>query len=925
MELSKNYIPQEAENKCYEHWVKSGYFSSTPNEKPAYTIVIPPPNVTGVLHMGHCLNNTIQDILIRRARMQGYNACWVPGTDHASIATEAKVVQMLREKGITKSSLTREEFLAYAWEWKEKYGGIILQQLRKLGCSLDWDRTSFTMDDDYYQAVIKIFVQLYNDGIIYRGLRMVNWDPASKTALSDEEVIFKEIDSKLYYVKYPFVNSNSKNPNSNTDPSTLNPQLSTTNSQLPTPNYIMVATTRPETILGDVAICVNPTDERYKDWIGKEVIVPIINRTIKIIADEYVDAEFGTGALKITPAHDKNDNEIGRKHNLKTIDTLDADGKFTTEQLMDEQPNELVMSYHGMDRFDLRKKIVEDIAALGLIEKIEDYKGQVGTSERTGAIIESRLSMQWFMDMKTFLGKHPETLSAVMNDEIKFHPAKLKNTYNHWLENIKDWCISRQLWWGQQIPAWYDENGTFVVAENLETAQKLYVERCKLNDTTYNPELSTLNLKQDEDCLDTWFSSWLWPMEVFKGISHPNNAEVNYYYPTTTLVTGQDIIFFWVARMIMAGFEFKQQIPFKDVYFTGMVRDKQGRKMSKQLGNSPDLLGLIDQYGADAVRFGIMIASPAGNDLLFDESGLEQGKLFGNKLWNALKLLHILNEKEKQVDDTSESTFASIWFEQRLNEVNISIEQDIKEFKLSEALKKIYSLIWDDYCSWYLEWIKPPQDQPINQYNIEKAFFFFEELMKMLHPFMPFITEEIYHSLNDRKEGDDITVSQLARHNMQSIDERRTILNQGDVLQKMITSIRDVRIKQNLKPKDEIELQLPIAYQNELNPIIKTLQKQSFATSVSFVSEPVEKSITFMVDKMQCSFTTEKEIDTTQQKEQLEKERDYLNGFLLSVEKKLSNERFIQNAKPEIIEIEVKKKNDAIEKLKIIEESLNLL
>jgi len=899
MELSKNYIPQEAENKWYEHWVNSGYFSSTPNEKPAYTIVIPPPNVTGVLHMGHCLNNTIQDILIRRARMQGFNACWVPGTDHASIATEAKVVQMLREKGITKSSLTREEFLDYAWEWKEKYGGIILQQLRKLGCSLDWDRTSFTMDDDYYKAVIKIFVKLYNDGIIYRGLRMVNWDPASKTALSDEEVIFKEIDSKLYYVRYPLVE--------NTD------------------NSIMVATTRPETILGDVAICVNPADERYKDWVGKEVIVPIINRKIKIIANEYVDAEFGTGALKITPAHDKNDNEIGRKHSLKSIDTLDADGKFTAEQLEDELINDLVKSYNGIDRFDLRKKIVEDISALGQIEKIEDYKGQVGTSERTGAVIESRLSMQWFMDMKTFLGKHPETLSAVMNDEVKFHPAKLKNTYNHWLENIKDWCISRQLWWGQQIPAWYDEEGNFVVAETADEALVKFKELDSKSPNTNNRQLTTDNIFQDEDCLDTWFSSWLWPMEVFKGISNPNNEEVNYYYPTTTLVTGQDIIFFWVARMIMAGFEFKQQIPFKDVYFTGMVRDKQGRKMSKQLGNSPDLLGLIDQFGADAVRFGIMIASPAGNDLLFDESGLEQGKMFGNKIWNAMKLLHILNEKEKVVDDHNEAIFPSMWFEARLAEVQNLIEQDCKEFKLSEALKKVYSLIWDDFCSWYLEWIKPAQDQPINQYNIEKAFFFFEELMKILHPFMPFITEEIYHSLKERKDGDDITISQLTDGRMQLAGSADNYLKQGESLQKMITAIRDVRVKQNLKPKDEIELQLPVAYQNELTPILKTLQKQSFAKTVSFVSEPVEKSISFMVDKMQCSFTTEKEIDNSAQKAQLEKDLVYYQGFLQSVDKKLSNEKFVANAKPEIIEMENKKKNDALEKLRIIQESLNLL
>ena len=887
MEISKNYIPQEAEQKWYSHWMNSGYFGSTPNEKPAYTIVIPPPNVTGVLHMGHCLNNTIQDILVRRARQKGFNACWVPGTDHASIATEAKVVAMLRERGITKSSLSRDEFLAYAWEWKEKYGGIILQQLKKLGCSLDWDRTSFTMDDDYYKSVINIFVKLHQDGIIYRGLRMVNWDPASKTALSDEEVIFKEIDSKLYYVKYPFVDHPSE--------------------------YMMVATTRPETILGDVAICVNPNDERYKNWIGREVMVPIIDRKIKLIADDYVDAEFGTGALKITPAHDKNDNEIGRKHNLKTIDTLDADGKFTAEQLMDESPSEQVMSYVGLDRFVLRKKIAEDIDALGLLEKIQDYKGQVGTSERTGAIIESRLSMQWFMNMKSFMAKHPQALSAVMNDEIKFHPAKLKNTYNHWLENIKDWCISRQLWWGQQIPAWYDQEGKLVVAENEQQAHEIY-------EKTYHTKATLL--KQDEDCLDTWFSSWLWPIEVFKGISHPDNAEIDYYYPTTTLVTGQDIIFFWVARMIMAGFEFKQQIPFKDVYFTGMVRDKQGRKMSKQLGNSPDLLGLIDQYGADAVRFGILIASPAGNDLLFEESGLEQGKMFGNKLWNAMKLLHILNEKPKVTDENVAEIFPSLWFEQRLNQVQREIENDLKEFKLSEGLKKIYSLIWDDYCSWYLEWIKTAQDQPINQLNIDKAFYFFEELMKLLHPFMPFITEEIYHNLKPRSEGDDICVATLKNQTESSIDH---ILYQGDVLQKMITAIRDARIKQNLKPKDAIEVYLPQAAEAELRSLLKTLQKQSFATAIHFTSESIEKSIVFMVDKMQCSFTSEKEIDTTQQKAQLEKDLAYYQGFLASVDKKLSNEKFVANAKPEIIENEVKKKNDALEKMKIIEESLNLL
>jgi len=615
MELTKNYISTDVEAKWYEHWLNKGYFNSTPDDREPYTIVMPPPNVTGVLHMGHCLNNTIQDILIRRARMQGKNACWVPGTDHASIATEAKVVGMLRERGITKSSLTRDEFLAYAWEWKEKYGGIILQQLKKLGCSLDWNRTSFTMDDDYYNAVIKIFIDLHSKGLIYRGKRMVNWDPESLTALSDEEVIFKEVDSKLYYVTYKLADG--------------------------TQGGITVATTRPETILGDVAICVNPTDERYSSLVGKEVLVPIINRTIPIIADEYVTTDFGTGALKITPAHDKNDNMLGIKHHLKAIDTLDVAGKFTSTALMDDHPGEQVLSYNGMDRFVLRKKIAEDIDSLGLLEKIEEYKGQIGTSERTGAIIEHKLSLQWFVDMQQFMRRNEETLSAVMKDSIEFHPAKAKNTYSHWLENIKDWCISRQLWWGQRIPAWYDAEGNVFVAATEEEAIVLSGGNTKLT--------------QDEDVLDTWFSSWLWPMEVFKGISQPGNLDAAYYYPSTTLVTGQDIIFFWVARMIMAGFEFSGKAPFKDVYFTGMVRDKQGRKMSKQLGNSPDLLGLIDTYGADAVRFGIMVSSPAGNDLMFDESALEQGRNFNNKLWNALKLLKMWEGREEAEREEAES------------------------------------------------------------------------------------------------------------------------------------------------------------------------------------------------------------------------------------------------------------------------------
>ncbi|MCZ2222858.1 MAG: valine--tRNA ligase [Chitinophagales bacterium] len=887
MELTKNFEPQQIDNKWYSHWVNKGYFNSdVDTTKEPYTIVIPPPNVTGVLHMGHCLNNTIQDILIRRARMMGKNACWIPGTDHASIATEAKVVQMLRERGITKSSLTREEFLKYAWEWKEKYGGIILQQLKKLGCSLDWNRVNFTMDDDYYKSVIKTFIQLYNDGIIYRGLRMVNWDPVSKTALSDEEVIFKEIDSKLYYVKYPFVENNQQ--------------------------YIIVATTRPETILGDVAICVNPLDERYKNIIGKEVIVPIINRKIPVIADEYVDATFGTGALKITPAHDKNDNEIGRKHQLKAINTLDENGKFIADELMEDNPSNQVLAYNGIDRFDLRKKIVADISAINLIEKIEDYKGQVGTSERTGAVIESRLSMQWFMNMKEFLQKNPAALNSVMNDEITFHPAKLKNTYKYWLENIKDWCISRQLWWGQRIPAWYDENGNCIVAATKEEA----IEKFKIE----NPKSEIKNITQDEDVLDTWFSSWLWPIEVFKGISNPNNEEINYYYPTTTLVTGQDIIFFWVARMIMAGYEFKQQRPFKDVYFTGMVRDKQGRKMSKQLGNSPDLLGLIDTYGADAVRFGIMIASPAGNDLLFDESSLEQGRNFNNKIWNALKLIKSL---EQRVDNSSTQTttnnFAITWFDNRLNEVKQEVDNLLKQFRLSEALKTIYSLIWDDFCSWYLEWIKPNFGDSMEKNVYEKTISYFEELMQLLHPFMPFITEEIYHHLQNRE--DDLTIKQINPNNKFSTE----ILQQGELLKKTITALREAKAKNQIKPKDIIKLSIQTTTTNNYSFIENILKKQINADTINYVQDSVANTIVIAIENEKFFIEAEKEIDSAALKAELEKDLQYQKGFLESIMKKLNNERFVQNAKPEIIANEQKKKADCEARIKTIEESLAAL
>ena len=882
MELSKNFEPQAIENKWYSHWMDRGYFKSVPDGREAYTIVMPPPNVTGVLHMGHCLNNTIQDILIRRARMQGKNACWVPGTDHASIATETKVVAMLREKGITKAQLSREEFLKYAWEWKEKYGGIILEQLKKMGCSLDWDRTAFTMDADYYKSVVQIFIRMHNDGIIYRGLRMVNWDPASKTALSDEEVIFKEVDSKLYYVQYLFADG--------------------------TIGGITVATTRPETILGDVAICVNPFDEKYKSIIGKEVIVPIINRKIKIIADEYVDATFGTGALKITPAHDKNDNEIGKKHNLACYNTLDEEGKFTLQELEPYLINETITSYAGIDRFALRKKIVIDIEAIGGIHKIEDYKGQVGTSERTGAVIESRLSLQWFIDMKKFIASNPDIAAAVAEERIKFYPQKAKNTYAHWMDNIKDWCISRQLWWGQQIPAWYDEEGRFVVAENEEKAIEMFK-------TQYF--ISNAQLRQDEDCLDTWFSSWLWPIEVFKGISNPNNEDINYYYPTTTLVTGQDIIFFWVARMVMAGYAFKQTLPFRDVYFTGMVRDKQGRKMSKQLGNSPNLLGLIDQYGADAVRFGIMIASPAGNDILFDESALEQGRNFNNKMWNVVKLLKMWENRCEIINTGYETdAFAIEWFCNRLYEVRKDVNEMLNQFKLSEALKVIYSLIWDDFCSWYLEWVKPGFEQPIERAVYEKTVALFSELMELLHPFMPFVTEEIYHLLEMR--NDDLC-THVYEIDMQA-DEK--VLNEGALLKSIISGLRDVRNKNQIKPKETIKVYIQTTNENIYKGIDNILAKQINANTITYVSEAVADTITTVIGKDKFYVETERPLNVAGQKADLEKELTHLKIFLISVEKKLSNEKFVANAKPEILAVELKKKNDAKEKIEIITKTI---
>ncbi|HEX6170398.1 MAG TPA: valine--tRNA ligase [Chitinophagaceae bacterium] len=890
MELSKNFEPGAIEEKWTAHWKSKRYFNSTPDDGKAFTVVIPPPNVTGVLHMGHTLNETVQDILVRKARMSGFNACWVPGSDHASIATEAKVVQMLKEKGIDKNKIGREEFLKYAFEWKEKYGGIIYNQIERLGCSVDWDRVSFTMDDHYYKAVIKVFVDLYNKGLIYRGARMINWDPAAKTALSDEEVEYKELQGKLYYVKYLVEDSESGVQSS---------ESGTHNSELKTQNYVTIATQRPETIMGDTALAVNPADERYAFLKGKKVIVPLVNRVVPVIFDEYVDKEFGTGALKITPAHDINDYNLGLKHNLETIDTLNADGTMS----------EAAQVFVGLDRFEARKKAIEKLKADGQLIKEEDYTTRLGFSQRTNAVVEPRISTQWFVKMKPLAEK---ALHAVLSGDVKIHPEeRFLATYKYWLENVKDWCISRQLWWGQRIPAWYAPDGTFAVADT----QKDAFDQLKIK----NEKLKIEEITQDEDVLDTWFSSWLWPIEVFNGITQPNNKDINYYYPTSVLVTGQDIIFFWVARMIMAGMEYMNKKPFSDVYFTGMVRDKQGRKMSKSLGNSPDLLDLIDRFGADAVRFGIMISSPAGNDLLFDDSSCDQGRNFNNKLWNALKLVRSWESRVQSSE--SKEDFAIKWFESRLNEVRSEIETLYKDFRLSEALKTIYSLIWDDFCSWYLEWVKPGFEQPIEKEVYEKTVYFFEELMQLLHPFMPFVTEEIYHELKERKEVDDLTIKQESKIGSQ----KSGILKQANLLKQVITALRDIRVKNQLKQKEEIKLHIQTAEQSTYNSFKTILGKQVNASQINFVNEAVNGSINTVVQKDKFFIETENELDTTAQKEQLIKDLEYQKGFLLSVEKKLSNERFVQNAKPEVVEVEKKKKADAEAKIKAIEESLQSL
>ncbi len=874
MELSKNFQHKESEEKWYSHWEQKGYFTSTPDDREPYTIVMPPPNVTGILHMGHVLNNSVQDILIRRAKMMGFNTCWVPGTDHASIATEAKVVNMLKEQGIDKNKLSRDEFLGYAWQWKEKYGGIILSQLKKLGCALDWKRTAFTMDDNYYAAVMRVFVELYNKGYIFRGVKMINWDPKAKTALSDEEVNHKTMNSKLVYVKYRIDSEQEE--------------------------YITIATVRPETILGDTAVCVHPDDERYAHLKGKYCIIPLVNRRVPIIFDDYIDKEFGTGALKVTPAHDINDYNLGLKHNLPVIDTLNEDGTMS----------EAAGLYIGMDRFDVRKKIVEDLRALGIVVKEEDYVNQVGFSERTDVVIEPRLSMQWWCKMQDMA---KPALEAVESDEIAFHPAKFKNLYRHWMSNIKDWCISRQLWWGQRIPAWYDTEGGLYVAENSAKAHEDYKAK--------KPALaaSEPELRQDIDVLDTWFSSWLWPMEVFDWNRTPDSKELSYYYPTHTLVTAPEIIFFWVARMIMAGYEFTGKKPFSEVYYTGIVRDKQGRKMSKQLGNSPDLLQMIDDFGADATRFSVMISSPAGNDLLFDESQLEQGRNFCNKMWNAMRLVKGWEARTDSGLDDSHVAFAINWMEAKLALVSAEVADAMKDYKLSEGLKTIYSLIWNDFCSWYLEWVKPGMDQPISLVVYERTIGIFEQLLQLLHPYLPFVTEEIYHILRDRADGDDLIVKQLPVYNEPDAE----MLKNGIFLQELITAVRDTRVKNQLKPKDVINVSVDTQQQAFYGAVKSILQRQINAETIAFTAEAVAGSISLVVqtDKLYLAapYAT---IDTAGQKAQMEKDLAYYKGFVTSVEKKLLNEKFVQNAKPDVLENERKKHADALAKIKTLEESL---
>ncbi len=887
MSLSTKYDSSAVEDKWYQYWMEKGFFHSEPNpDKEPYSIVIPPPNVTGVLHMGHMLNNTIQDVLIRKARMEGKEACWVPGTDHASIATEAKVVRMLREKGIKKSDLTREEFMTHAWEWKEKYGGIILEQLKKLGASCDWERTSFTMDDHYYKAVIKVFVDLYNKGYLYRGLRMVNWDVEAQTTVSNEEVLYREGGevSKLYSVKYKLKDED---------------------------GFVVIATQRPETILGDTAIAVNPNDDRFKHLIGKKALVPFINREIPIIGDEYVELDFGTGCLKVTPAHDPNDYEIGLRHNLEIIDTISDTGTLNEKC---EMPK-----YVGVDRFKVRKMIVKDLDEADLLVEEKDFTTRIGRSERTDSVVEPKLSLQWFIKMKDISKKAHQ---AVMDDEILLHPPKFKNTYNHWMENVRDWCISRQLWWGQQIPAYFfgSNEDDFVVAETIEEA----LELAKVK--SGNNALKLSDLKQDEDVLDTWASSWLFPLEVFKGFADGSfedgkivpgrNKELDYYYPTATLVTAPEILFFWVARMIIAGYEYTGQKPFNDVYLTGIVRDKQRRKMSKSLGNSPDPLDLIAQHGADAVRTGMLFSSPAGNDLLFDEKLIEQGRNFANKIWNAFRLVQGWEVDSSLSGDNNKPAIA--WFESRLNQTLTEVEDHFKKFRMSDALMSTYKLIWGDFCSWYLEMIKPDYQKPIDAPTLKVTIGFFERILKLLHPFMPFITEELWHELGDRDEKDCIIVSEWPK--AEKFDEQ--LLLEADLAFDIIGNIRNIRNAKQIAMKDQLELKVKTADFNALNRFADAIKKLGNLSVLEQTADKIDNSASFVIKGDEFFIPLAGAVDLGAEKEEMEKELAYTKGFLISVEKKLSNERFVSGAPEQVVAMEKKKMEDARAKIKVLEESL---
>ena len=873
MEIASKYNPADVEGKWYQYWLEQGFFKSKPDGREPYTIVIPPPNVTGVLHMGHMLNNTIQDILVRRARMQGKNACWVPGTDHASIATEAKVVNKLAQQGIKKSDLTREEFLKHAWEWKEEHGGIILKQLRKLGASCDWDRTAFTMDELRSESVIKVFVDLYNKGLIYRGVRMVNWDPKALTALSDEEVIYKEEHSKLYYLRYKVEGD-------------------------PEGRYAIVATTRPETIMGDTAMCINPNDPKNTWLKGKKVIVPLVNRVIPVIEDDYVDIEFGTGCLKVTPAHDVNDYMLGEKHQLASIDIFNDNGTIS----------EAGGLYVGMDRFDVRKQIEIDLEAAGLLEKVEAYENKVGFSERTNVPIEPKLSMQWFLKMQHFADM---ALPPVMNDELKFYPAKFKNVYRHWMENIKDWCISRQLWWGHRIPAYYLPEGGYVVAETAEKALALAKEK------TGNEKLTIADLRQDEDVLDTWFSSWLWPITLFNGINDPDNEEIRYYYPTSDLVTGPDIIFFWVARMIMAGYEYRGDMPFKNVYFTGIVRDKLGRKMSKSLGNSPDPLKLIEQYGADGVRMGLMLTAPAGNDLPFDEALCEQGRNFNNKIWNAFRLV-----KGWTVDDAAAQPEASAiavkWFQMRLDKTVAEMNDLFEKYRLSEAMMVVYKLFWDEFSSWYLEMVKPGYQQPIDRVSYEATLHFFDALLRLLHPFMPFITEELWQALEPRQAGESIMVALMPE--AAPVDE--AFLANFEAVKEIVGNVRTIRLQKNIPNKEALSLQVLGEHADTFNAVIA---KMCNLTAITHEAEKTASAVSFLVGTTEYAIPLGSLINVEEELEKLQSELVYQQGFLASVLKKLSNENFVSKAPAKVIEMERKKQADAESKIKSIEESIAAL